>query len=122
MRNTDTKVHPTMGIPFTQFSLPNGASTPVYTSDPAYTPEVLEKAQKILDAGFVFEIEVLTTRAISATIGDPVVEIDVAHSVSGNDAEVPAGIAAMILAFNIDDNLASRAAYEADTEEGTEDE
>lgn len=102
MRNTETKVSHERGIPFTQYMLPNGHTEPVFTRDPKfYTDEVYDKAQKILDAGYTFGVEMLTTGQISATIEDLKEEVDVEIRLASNDKMVSKKIAAMILRFKI---------------------
>jgi hypothetical protein len=77
-------------IPFTQYMLPYGRKKP----NPyiCFDKDIAEKAQKILDAGFRFDIEVLSTGAVSATIGG---QLQYAPDESPEDSDV-----AMVLAFN----------------------
>jgi hypothetical protein len=87
-----------------------------------YTDDVLQKAQLILDNGFTFESEELTTGDVSASIGDPEIEEDVAIFVSRNDHEIPNRIKKMIMDFDIDKALAHRRGDDAadDNESDTE--
>ncbi len=54
-----------MSIPFTQFLMPDGRRKPITIDRP---PDIEVKAQAILKAGCVFEIEMLRSGAISMEI------------------------------------------------------
>lgn len=102
MRNTENKVSSERGIPFTQYMLPDGRTEPVFTRNPEfYTDEVYDKAQKILDAGYTFGVEMLMTGQVIATIEDRKEEVDVEICIASNDKMVSKEIAAMILRFKI---------------------
>jgi hypothetical protein len=85
-------------IPFTQYLLPDGrkSRTTMETNR-----EVYAKAQRILSAGLVFEIEVLRTGDVSATIVDPIEEIDVDITVGRNDHTLADNISEMIMRFKV---------------------
>lgn len=94
-------------IPFTQFLLPRGERRSVhfYTT----SKEVYEKASRITDAGYRFEVEVLRTGQVSATITGPkevdgtVQDMDLAFSITANDGTVVTGIEKMIRDFHLAD-------------------
>lgn len=93
-------------IPFTQFLRPDGRRKETGLEA---TPEVEAKARKLIEAGCVFEIEVLNNDMVSAEVvrerknpgladEDPEV---VAWAMCPNTAEVPPAIAKMVEeAFN----------------------
>jgi hypothetical protein len=84
-------------VPFTQYVPPNGRREPVvFETDDAHA----EKAQAIRDRGFDFEIEVLRTGDVSATIADPILEEDVEIVVAKNGPPIASGIEAMIDRFH----------------------
>lgn len=87
-----------MAVPFTQFLLPDGRQKEIEIS---LDPDVEAKAQDIIAAGYKFEIEILRTGIISATIADPIQEEDVAHALMRNGIQVPPGITKMIENFVI---------------------
>jgi hypothetical protein len=104
MSETDISGH---DVPFTQYLMPNGRRENVTLS---VDGETYPKARQILDAGYRFEVEMLSDmNTVSATIFDPEKEEDVAICLAPNGPEVPARIKAMILKFNIP---AKRAATE----------
>lgn len=90
----------TLYIPFKQYFRPNGRSTMVNFS--TENADVHTKARQIIDAGFHFECEVLSTGHGSFTIGDH--NGDYAHILvpdcQNNTYVVPA-IEQMILDFDI---------------------
>lgn len=91
-----------MSIPFTQYLRPYGRKVAVSIE---MEPEVEAKAQQIIDAGFVFEIEQLSTGQVSATIADPRTDEDVKYaSIVPNGPRVPEAIKLMILEFQIPTN------------------
>lgn len=83
-------------IEFTQYLRPDGRQRKI-TID---LPEVQSKADAIIAAGFVFEIEVLSEGTVSATISDDL--YDHSNVLASNSPDVPAAIAAMIMDFDID--------------------
>ena len=85
-----------LSVPFTQYILPYGRKERILF--PA-TQEMADKAKLILDAGYVFEIEILRTGIISATITDPITECDVAIVLASNDETAPLKIKKMIMDF-----------------------
>lgn len=94
-------------IPFTQFLLPNGCQRPMDHTTPY--KDVGEKAQKILDAGFHFTCEILTTGDVAFYITGKVQDAedeepeegDAAIALAFNGPQVPEKVAAMIREFNI---------------------
>ena len=55
-------------IPFTQYKLPDGRRVEISVHRP---PDIAAKAMRIIEAGHVFECEVLTDGEVSLTITDP---------------------------------------------------
>ena len=86
-----------MSILFTQYLRPDGRTTPV-TID--MDEEIERKADKIIEAGYRFECEVLTTGHVSFTIHDPREVEDVAIKVVPNDETVPVAVRDMIIHFH----------------------
>jgi hypothetical protein len=84
-----------LAIPFTQFLRPHGRQMATWIERPE---PVALKATHILQAGFRFECEVLTTGLISLTISDA--EADYACEVVTNTEEVPAAVDRLILEFD----------------------
>lgn len=86
-----------MSVRFTQFLLPDGRRQEVEID---LDPKVEEKAAKIIAAGYKFEIEMLSTGDISATIADPKIDDDVAFAaIVPNGPDVPQAIEDMIKEF-----------------------
>lgn len=83
-------------VPFTQYLLPRGEKQSVYLP---VDKETFKKAQEITEAGYQFEIEVLRTGEVSATIMDPILEMDAAITVGLNDASCPQRSREMIMNF-----------------------
>jgi hypothetical protein len=83
-------------VPFTQYILPNGKKRDLLM--PA-SPEVMNKAGKILAEGYRFEIEILRTGEVSATIMDPIQEVDADIIIVENDERCPRKVCAMIMRF-----------------------
>lgn len=96
-------------IPFTQFILPDGRRKP----NPylCFDEDVSKKAQLILDAGFDFEIEVLSTGAVHGTITMNACnnyEGDNASFISPNGPAVVDKINGMIQDFEIPPSLLTK--------------
>ena len=87
-----------MSIPFTQYLRPDGRKKAVTIELEVH---VEAKANDILAAGYVFEIEQLINGMISATIADPIKDRDVAHALSPNGPPVPIRISEMIMSFKL---------------------
>ncbi len=81
-----------MTIPFTQYKLPNGRKVPASIHCRANTEE---KAQRLINKGYRFECEVLTTGEVSLTITNDE-DGDVAIKVVPNDASIPIAVEALI--------------------------
>jgi hypothetical protein len=83
-----------MSIPFTQFLRPNGVPRPIVFETTPEQAEVEANALRIIEAGYRFEAEELSTGDISMTIAGPDEqgeEVDVAIEVVPNgSAVVPA--------------------------------
>lgn len=63
-----------MAIQFTQYLMPDGCKDIITIDRP---PEIEEKAAAVVEAGFVFEAEMLSDyHTISLTMGDPEEEVD----------------------------------------------
>lgn len=108
-------------IPFTQYLRPDGRKQDVLTSDPSYTDEDLKAAQAIIDAGFRFEIEVLTNGMISMTISDS--DGDYVNKLCSNTISVPDTVKRLIHTYDIETLKSLRdQQYEIDNEEGEDDE
>jgi hypothetical protein len=105
-----------MSIPFTQYLLPNGERRETSIERPS---DIEAKAQAIIDAGFRFECEMLTTGAISLTISSG--EDDVAMEVCTNGPAVLVAVDRLVTKFVIPDGgnsaeyRASFAAQEAES-------
>jgi hypothetical protein len=87
-------------VPFTQFILPNGRRETTYfeTSEEVYT-----KAMKMIEAELSFEIELLRTGHVHATITDHRTDIgDIKSVVCNNGPDVVTKINDMIMNFDLD--------------------
>lgn len=73
-----------MAVPFTQYMRPHGHKMQVYIDLPE---EIEAMAKEINNAGFRFEVEMLTTGDVSATISDN--NGDYEFNIGPNDARVP---------------------------------
>lgn len=105
MDNLDDLFRPGLTLPVIQYLRPSGRTKTLeveMTNMEAYT-----KGKKILDAGFRFEAEVLTTGDVSITITDED-EGDLAIFVSKNDHSVSQKFDNMILKFDIERTLHDR--------------
>jgi len=88
-------------IPFTRYTLPNG-KTSNYMFQTTRS-DVYDKAKSILSTGtYKFEIEILTTGEVSATIHNKETEVDVAIAVELNVPELAEAIEQMIINFDVD--------------------
>jgi hypothetical protein len=83
-----------MSIPFTQFLRPNGRRVGVRISRPE---EVETKARAIMDAGYWFEVEELTTGHASLTVTSR--DQDEMFEVVPNGPEVPPAVDRLINRF-----------------------
>lgn len=81
-----------MSIPFTQFMMPDGRQVPVSIQMPVATEE---KAKVLLNAGFRFEIEMLSTGEISMEVVDHEDE-PIAAEICRNGPQVLTAIAKMV--------------------------
>ncbi len=82
-----------MSIEFTEFMLPNGKRRPVNIDRP---DQIEDKARKIVEAGYVFECEVLRTGMISLTVADPHEDRDVEIVLVPNGPQVPVGVDTLV--------------------------
>ena len=89
-------------IPFTQYIRPRGRKKSLLIVRPAM---ILHKAEAIINSGYRFEIEELSTGMISMTIVgfDPSTgeEGDVAHKLTRNDKSVPSKVDDLVMSFVI---------------------
>jgi hypothetical protein len=85
-------------IKFTQYLRPDGRTTTVTIERPA---DVEAKAKQIVDAGFVFTTEVLTTGEVAMYVSDSAEEEDFAIEVVANGPEVLVAVDRMIMNFEI---------------------
>lgn len=76
-------------IPFTQYLRPDGRKRQVRIERP---PDVANAAHRLIEAGYRFECEELSTGHASLTIVDPDDEADIAIEVVPNGPEVPAAV------------------------------
>ena len=81
-------------IPFTQYLRPDGRAVPVSIDRPE---EISTLAQRIIDAGFQFECEHLSTGHASLTIAGPDYDEDI--EVVENGPAVPVAIDRMVKRF-----------------------
>jgi len=82
-------------IPFTQYLRPNGRTREVSIERPA---EIYKKAMEIINAGYRFEVEELTTGQISMTISKDDEDCDI--ELVSNGPEVPVAVDRMITRFH----------------------
>lgn len=83
-------------IPFTQFLQPDGRKASVSIERPQ---AVMDKAERIIAAGYRFECEMLTTGEVSFTISDD--DGDHAIQVCNNDAAVLEAVDRLIDGFDV---------------------
>jgi len=81
-------------IPFTQYLRPHGRAVPVSIDRP---DEVSSLAQRIIDRGFRFEVEHLTTGHASLTIAGPDDDEDIELVMNG--PSVPAAVDNLVKRF-----------------------
>lgn len=121
-----TKVDMTeRSIPFTQYIPPYGRTMDTKTVCNLYTDEVLNKAQAFIDAGFRFEVEILTTGMVSMTISDD--DGDYVNVLSRNGEEIPKAVMQLINRHTVEEieefrddahDFAEDVAVEEEAEEG----
>ena len=87
-------VFDTKEIPFTQYMRPDGRRVEISIERPE---EICKKAEAIINAGYCFEIEVLTTGLVSMTISDD--EADHDMEIVDNGPGVPVAVDRMINRF-----------------------
>lgn len=80
-------------IPFTQYLRPFGEPRPVSFEAP---DELLGLAQQVIDRGYRFECEELTTGHVSLTVHDPSTGEDVGIQVVPNGPEVTGAVEALV--------------------------
>jgi len=80
-------------VPFTQYLRPNGSRRPISINRPT---EMYLKAMRLIEAGYRFEVEVLTTGQVSLTCVDPEDSGDIAIEVCANNSEVSDKVDAVI--------------------------
>ena len=84
-------------IPFTQYVSPDGQPCQVMVSRP---PQIEAKAAAIVEAGFRFEVELLSIGQMSLTIHDPVDGANLAIELCANETDVPGAIDALVTGFH----------------------
>jgi hypothetical protein len=82
-------------IPFTQYMLPNGRKVDVSIERPS---DIAAAAADIINRGYRFECEMLTTGDVSLTIADDDGDLDI--EVVPNGKDVPAAVDRLILRNN----------------------
>lgn len=85
-----------MAIPFTQYCFPDGRREAVEIH---LAEDVETKAHKLIEAGYRFEVEILRTNQVSATIVHPSDEYDAAITICPNGPEIFRAITKMIVEF-----------------------
>jgi hypothetical protein len=85
--NSATEAKQVAPIPFTQFMRPNGRQVDVSIDRPA---DIAAKAQSIIDRGFRFECEHLTTNEVSLTIAGKDDDLDIEICANGPGLVGPA--------------------------------
>ncbi len=84
-----------MSIPFTQYILPHGRKQAISINCRA---NIEEKAKRIIEKGYCFECEVLTTGEVSLTITNDE-DGDIAIEIVPNSLAVPIAVEALITKF-----------------------
>lgn len=82
-----------MSVPFTQYLRPNGRQKQVVID---CDKEIEAKALRVIQEGFVFEIEELTTGEVNMTCEHELADGPIAHEVCPNGPEVPLKVAELI--------------------------
>jgi hypothetical protein len=82
-----------MTIPFTQYLRPDGRQRPVWIERPA---EIVALADQLRQAGYHFDIEELTTGAISMTVETTGDDEPLAHELCPNGPAVPDAVDRLI--------------------------
>lgn len=85
---------PFVAIPFTQYLKPNGRRADVSIERPAH---IASMADRIMERGYRFECEVLTTGQVSLTIADYEGDHDI--ELCNNGIEVPATVDRLVTRF-----------------------
>lgn len=83
----------TFDVPFTQYLMPDGRKRDTSIAMPI---DLKPMVDKILNAGYRFEIEMLTTGEISMEVADPVTEDSLAMEICKNGPEVPISTESLI--------------------------
>jgi len=81
-----------MGIPFTQYLRPHGKQRSM--SADGQPPEIEAKAKELIDAGYVFEVEELTTGIISMDCNKG--DVVLAHELSQNGPPVVPAVTRLV--------------------------
>lgn len=98
---------PTGEIRFTQYMRPDGRPKPIVIERPM---PVVQKSERIRDAGLAFEAEVLLSGQVSMTITSDEADLDCV--VCDNGPDVLAAVDSMILGFDIEAALVRAASDE----------
>ncbi len=85
-------------IPFTQYLRPHGRTRQVFFL--TENKKVFKQAMELISYGYTFEVEILTTSQVSATLTgyDPLLdeEQDILHAVTTNDESVVTELEALV--------------------------
>lgn len=82
-------------IPFTQFMLPDGRRVETSISRPT---AIGDTAQRLIESGHEFQVEMLTTGEISVTCFNVADEQDIAIEICPNGPEVPLAVDKVVAA------------------------
>ena len=86
-------------IPFTQYLRPDGRKRRVFFD---VLGDVAEQSKAIIDRGWLFEVEELTTGEVSLTVFDPESQVNVSIEVVRNGPEVVSAIDRLVLiSYNV---------------------
>jgi hypothetical protein len=80
-------------IPFTQYLLPNGRKQQTFIE---MDEDTFKAAAGLIEKGYRFECEILTTSDVSLTCVDPEDTGDIAMVICKNGPEVPAFVAKLV--------------------------
>ncbi len=80
-------------IPFTQYLMPDGRKRPMFFDT---TPELYADAKQVIDKGYRFEAEILSTGEVSLTVYDPWEEEDIAIELCFNGPGIDYAVAKLV--------------------------
>lgn len=93
-------------VPFTQFLRPDGMRRLIWIHFPE--PEVITKAQMMIDGGYEFQCEELMNGICSFTILDKTKNQDVGIELCPNGPAVPETVKKLIMQFNGKERISER--------------